>query len=294
TAGRTRPEREPGLVASNASFIVPDAIRKKFSSGGWSTHVPLDYLTDKFCGITNAGATKALNDLWTTDGSSGSIVSVAKELPVEGELKLTFDEWFQAWQRLLQLIAEFVPHEYGLWKIHYESILLHPMRAQQWPLCLAYDSRVRRLATTSKIDPSQFQLAIWNELEPAFIANNAAQLLRAEMSINGFSNSHSFRSAPDTSNPNFLAIMPSNTRCFVCGSTDRGHSARICQATTLVNGSDIILRAPGRRDEEGNAYCFSFNGRGGCNRANCDQGKHWCSLCGQRNRTHNAQTCPRV
>ncbi|KAJ7602375.1 hypothetical protein FB45DRAFT_1015492 [Roridomyces roridus] len=175
TGGRTRPDRQPGLIASNASFIIPEAIRKKFSSGGWSVHVPLDYLTDKFCGASNAGATKALNDLWTMDGSSGSIVSVAKELPIEAELKLSFDEWFQAWQRLLQLIAEYVPREYVLWRVHYESILLRPMRAQQWLLCLAYDSRVRSMAINSEIDPSQFQLAIWNELEPAFIANNAAQ-----------------------------------------------------------------------------------------------------------------------
>ncbi|KAJ6599644.1 hypothetical protein B0H10DRAFT_2231130 [Mycena sp. CBHHK59/15] len=94
--GRKRPARELGLVASNASYIVPEAIRKKFIAG-WDSHVPLQYLTDKFCGINNGTATKALNDLWTMDGTSGSVVSVAKELPVDGELNLTLDEWFQAY-----------------------------------------------------------------------------------------------------------------------------------------------------------------------------------------------------
>ncbi|KAJ7915001.1 hypothetical protein B0H13DRAFT_1711755 [Mycena leptocephala] len=301
SSGHKRPARRLGLVASNASYLVPEAIRKKFASG-WNSHVPLQYLTDKFCGLNNGTTAKALNDLFTMDGSSGTVVSVAKELPFEGELTLTFDEWFQAWQRLLQLIQEFVPEEYQLWLFHYESILQRPMRAQQWPLCLAYDSRIRRLATVSPIDPSEFHLAIWNELETGYITNTAIQTLRADLGSQSqsHSNGHSFRAnGPPASNPNHLPIMSPNARCFVCGNSDPRHSSRRCHSTVLVNGKDAILivRKDGepRRDSEGNSLCFAFNGRTGCTRgANCEQGKHWCSLCGQRNGAHTAQTCPKL
>ncbi|KAJ7679832.1 hypothetical protein B0H17DRAFT_848604, partial [Mycena rosella] len=163
SASRKRPARQPGLVASSASSLIPEAIRKKFIAG-WDSHVPLHYLTDKFCGLNNGVAARALNDLFTMDGSSGTVVSVAKELPVEPELALTFDEWFQAWQRLLELIGEYLPAEYNMWFLHYDSILRRPSRAAQWSLCLAYDSRIRRLSVVSAIDPSQLHLSIWNEL----------------------------------------------------------------------------------------------------------------------------------
>lgn len=330
--GRKRPARELGLVASNASYIVPEAIRKKFVAG-WDSHVPLQYLTDKFCGINNGTATKALNDLWTMDGTSGSVVSVAKELPVDGELNLTLDEWFQAWKRLLSLIQDHIPAEYDLWLTHYESILHRPTRAQQWSLCLAYDSRIRRLATVSSIDPSQFHLVIWNGLETAFITNTAIQTLRSDLGLlptqhrqnrtantdaqaqrfhphqtdnrsrSGFpsqSSNNSFRPpVPTGPNPNRLAIMGPNSRCFVCGNSDPGHSSRRCHSRVLVNGSDaiIIVRKAGepRKDSDGNAFCFAFNGRAGCTRgANCEQGHHWCSLCGHRDGSHTAQSCPKI
>ncbi|KAJ7120593.1 hypothetical protein C8R43DRAFT_900594, partial [Mycena crocata] len=292
--------REPGLVASNASYITPEAIRKKFIQG-WTTHVPLQYLTDKFCGLNNGTAARALNDLFTMDGSSGSVVSVAKELPVEGELTLTFDEWFQAWQRLLQLIEEFVADEYDAWIVHYESILHRPTRALQWQLCLAYDSRVRRLATISKIDPAQFHLAIWNELEPVHITDVVLSSLDNRNRLqNSQPNGWSFRgNAQAGPNPNQLTIMPPNARCFVCASTDPNHSSRNCHSRVLVNGREAILivRRQGqpRRDQDGNAFCFAFNGRNGCTRgANCQQGNHWCSLCGHRDGSHSAQSCSRI
>ena len=43
-----RPARIPGLVGTNAAFLVPDNIRKKFIEG-WTVHVPLTFLTDKGC-----------------------------------------------------------------------------------------------------------------------------------------------------------------------------------------------------------------------------------------------------
>ncbi|KAJ7693738.1 hypothetical protein B0H14DRAFT_3905864 [Mycena olivaceomarginata] len=142
----------------------------------------------------------------------------------------------------------------------------------------------RRLATVSPIDPSQSHLSIWNDLESPFIASTAIQQLRADLGIapaggwqsNSQSNAHSFRSQGQVAqNPNRLAIMPPNTRCFVCGNVEPNHSSRRCYSTTLVNGQDGILKGRERKDAEGNTLCFSFNGRAGCNPgANCDQRKH--------------------
>ena len=327
SASRKRPARQPGLVASSASSLIPEAIRKKFIAG-WDSHVPLHYLTDKFCGLNNGVAARALNDLFTMDGSSGTVVSVAKELPVEPELALTFDEWFQAWQRLLELIGEYLPAEYEMWFLHYDSILRRPSRAAQWSLCLAYDSRIRRLSVVSAVDPSQLHLSIWNELETQFIANTAIQALRLDLGLaptggrqgrtresdqrfqpyqmrsqssnSPAANSHSFRTITNPgNNPNRLAIMPPNSRCFVCGESDPTHSSRRCHSRVLVSGGEVILavRKQGepRKDAEGNSLCFPFNGRASCTHgANCERGKHWCSLCGLRDGSHTAQTCPKV
>jgi hypothetical protein len=49
-------------------------------------------LTDKYCPFPNQASAKELNDLFAMDGSAGTIVSVAKELPIDPELFLIFDE----------------------------------------------------------------------------------------------------------------------------------------------------------------------------------------------------------
>ncbi|KAJ7844036.1 hypothetical protein B0H13DRAFT_1453042, partial [Mycena leptocephala] len=150
-------------------YLIPEAIRKKFVDG-WKTHVPLHYLIDKYCALSNQASAKELNDLFTMDASSGTIISVAKELPVDRELELTFDEWFQAWGRLLELIKTYVPKEHALWLIHFERILHMPHRAENWALCLEYDSQVRRRALNETFDPSVLQEDIWRQLQTAHIA----------------------------------------------------------------------------------------------------------------------------
>ncbi|KAJ7769488.1 hypothetical protein B0H16DRAFT_1227418, partial [Mycena metata] len=176
TASRKRPSRVPGLTASNAGYLIPEAVRKRFSGpNGWTSHLPLHLLTDKFCSFNNQASAKELNDLFTMDGSSGTIMSVAKELPFEPELSLTFDEWFQAQGRFLELIETYVPEEHELWVVHFNRILHRPNRAKHWPLCLEYDSEIRRRSLTTGIDPSAFHLDVWNELESAHIGNRAIE-----------------------------------------------------------------------------------------------------------------------
>jgi hypothetical protein len=60
-AAQKRPERLPGLTATNAAHLIPDAIRKRFAQG-WKQHVPLHYLTDSYYSHDNAAVAKDLDD----------------------------------------------------------------------------------------------------------------------------------------------------------------------------------------------------------------------------------------
>lgn len=150
-----RPARCLGSIATNASFLVPDPIRKKFADG-WNVHVPLTYLTDKYCAFKDGTAPGVLQDLLIVDGESGHITSTPKPLSCEGELTLTFDEWHQAWRRLLQLIKEFLPTEHPLWFHHYSWILNKENRTELWSLYLTYDTAICQRCTHFDTDPSHF------------------------------------------------------------------------------------------------------------------------------------------
>ncbi|KAJ7174970.1 hypothetical protein C8R43DRAFT_873113, partial [Mycena crocata] len=290
-----RPPRIPGLTVSNAGHLVPEAVRKRFTDG-WKMHVPLHLLTDDFCAFSNRATAKQLNDLFTMDGSSGTVVSVAKEISFEPELHLSFDKWFQAWGRLRELIATYFPEELEAWVKHYKSIPNRPNRADNWSLCLEYDSEIRRRSHYSSIDPAMFHLDVWNELEPKHMAQRAIDLSGGPSSRNDEHVSSGSRSNPykrqngDHSNHSFRG---DKGRCFVCGDDDPNHKAKNCDASRLVNGKNVILMSQkGRKDRDGVAYCFRFNGRIGCSGGvDCASGKHWCSLCGAKNGLHSAQNC---
>ncbi|KAF7349137.1 Reverse transcriptase domain-containing protein [Mycena venus] len=273
---RKRPPRTPGLAASNAGYLIPEAIRKKFEQG-WKSIVPLHFLTDKFCAHSNLAAAKELNDIFLVDSSSGSM----------------------AWGRLLELIETYLPEEHEMWPTHFNSILHRPHRAQNWSLCLEYDSEVRRRALNSSIDPAVFHSDIWGHLESAHIAKRAYDLVRREAQNTGRpgrSNTDSDRSQGTgggryqpydskcgNSDSNHSFRTNGKLRCFTCGTTEDYHKSRNCSADRLVNGKPTILvfAGPGvpRRDRDGIAYCYAFNGFAGCSRGpDCDRGKHWCSL----------------
>ncbi|KAJ6469967.1 hypothetical protein C8R45DRAFT_836982, partial [Mycena sanguinolenta] len=305
-----RPARAMGTTTSASGALIPEAIRKKFTGpDGWKTHVPLHFLTDKYCSLSNHASTKELNDLFSIDSSSGTIISVAKELPVDAELELNFDQWFPAFGRLLQLIHTYVPEEHPLWVIHYERMLHAPNRSRDWSLWLEYDSQVRRRALHEEFDLSVFQSEIWSDLQGKHITKTVMKSLGSlnqnsgKAGRNGGGNDRrrthpyddSERPARDNSGDNPHSFRP-NTRCYCCGSTEVGHLARTCTAERLVNGKQAILvfkrAGSSRKDRDGNAFCFSFNGRYGCSRGNnCTQGNHWCTLCGDKSGVHSAEDC---
>ena len=161
TLTRRRPALVPGLVGSNTAFLVPDNVRRKFIEG-WTSHVSLVHLTDKGCLFKNKSST---NDAISFDPVTGTIHTTSASLSDDGELDLTFDEWHQAWRRLLDLIRSFVPRDFLAWEVHYSFIANSENRAELWPLYLAYDAEIRRRTTRFPIDPSKFSIGIWNDLE---------------------------------------------------------------------------------------------------------------------------------
>ena len=314
TPSRRRPARTLGLTGSNAAFLVPDHIRKKFHDG-WNSHVPLTFLTDKGCLMKDKSTTSSTHDILTIDNSTGRILATPKPLSNDGELDLTFDEWHQAWRRLLDLIKEFIPSEFLLWEIHYSSILNNVNRAELWPLYLAYDAEIRRRATQLPIDPSIFSVGIWNDLEARYTAKKVFSLVQSDLRQY---TSHITTSTPYSSpiprEPAAAPRLPSrgnysfrihqhNThypdnpktgRCIFCGDRSKIHMSRNCPASCNINGTPchLLRQEPSgtRTHKSGKRYCYSWNGPSGCDKGPlCRRGEHWCTLCGSS--SHNAQQC---
>lgn len=302
-----RPARTPGLVGTNAAFLVPDNIRKKFREG-WESHVPLTYLTDKGCMLKNK-TSAALQDILSYDSTTGQVVTTSKALNESGELDLSFDEWMQAWRRLLQLIETHLPQELPHWTTHYSFILNSDNRSEMWPLYLAYDVEIRKRATISSIDPSKFSFGIWNDLEIRYSHKKVLSMLQAD--LRQHPDRFSFHNLPTTSAhtprnqfhpPPFQAqqhqqhTLPDNPRvgrCIFCGDRSKSHPSRLCVAACYSNGSPCYLTRQeptgARISKTGKRYCYAWNGPVGCEKNPCRRGDHSCTLCGSP--THNAQQC---
>ncbi|PPQ82672.1 hypothetical protein CVT25_009447 [Psilocybe cyanescens] len=176
-SSRKRPPRVPGMLAQSASYTVPDQIQKKFSAeGGWASHIPLTFLTDKFCAQKNGVSVDMINNSLSVDPNSDQIITTSQSLPVKNETDLTFDEWHQAWRRLLKLIQQYIPQDYTYWEIHFCRIHDADSCSEHWPLWVAYDTEVRRRAVHEGIDPKQHHIGLWNELEVRY---NQTQVVEA-------------------------------------------------------------------------------------------------------------------
>lgn len=307
TPSRKRPARTPGLVGTNAAFLVPDHIRKKFSDG-WDVHVPLTFLTDKGCLLKGKPLAGSSQDLLSIDSATGRILASSKPLSDFGELDLTFDEWHQAWRRLLDLIKTFLPDEFAMWETHYSFILNNENRAELWPLYVAYDVEIRKRATQLSIDPSRFSIGIWNDLEARYTAKRVLSLVQSDLrsysdrtSSTVPSGTQNFRNASQGSSfRNQQSSLPDNSktgRCIFCGDWSKAHLSRNCTAACYANGSPCHLsrHEPSgvRQSKSGKRYCYSWNGPSGCDQSSaCRKGEHWCTLCGAT--AHTAQQCTAV
>ena len=305
TSSNRRPARTPGLAATNAAFLAPDNIRKKFKDG-WTTHIPLTFLTDKGCLLKNKALVNSSHDIMSFDPTTGQVITTSKTLNDQGELELTFDEWHQAWRRLLSLVEEFFPEELYMWTKHYTFILDSTNRAELWPLYVAYDVEIRKKATQSSIDPSIFALGVWNDLEARYTAKKVLNIIQLDLkqhperfisSNNSNPPSYTPRNPSITSsfrNPQHsLPENPRSGRCIFCGDRSKTHTSRGCTAACYANGSPCHLARQEptgiRISSSGKRYCYAWNGPSGCDQITCRKGEHLCTLCGTL--THNAQRC---
>jgi hypothetical protein len=242
TPSHKRPACTLGLLGTSAAYLEPDHIRKKFIDR-WNVHIPLTFLTDKGCLFKDKSTANSLHDILTL--VDGHILTSLKPLSDDGELDLTFNEWHQAWRRLLDLIKSYIPEEFLSWEVHYLFILNHNNWAEMWPLFLAYDAEICKRSTHLPIDPSKFSIGIWNDLETRFTANKVFSLVQADLKLHS-GPSHSSRDS--SKNPTHLASFQAPHhqfdkfgRCFICGDCSKNHTSCNCLATRNISGSPCHL-----------------------------------------------------
>lgn len=331
-SSRKRPERRPGMTSSSAAPLVSDVIRKKFADG-WAEHVSLEYLTDAYCSFGNRAPRNDLGNSFSITGA-GTITSNSRPLSSDRESSLSFDEWYQAWMRLLPLIEEFLPQDHEAWTIHFDTIMSKTNRSELWETWLAYDIMVRTQSTQVGLDPAEFHYEIWNSLEAQIMKRQVLAAARLELGLsnplppsqhiapnhrrfgdtsggrpsNGYDTmgsstrarieSESFRNGAGTSE----SSQSRGVRCFICASEDPSHGPRECNAVTLTSGREChIKRAPSaaandsrRYDHSGNNYCYGWNGRTGCT-SKADSCRNGKHWCTLCGNTlHNAQSCSAV
>lgn len=188
-----------------------------------------------------------MQDLLTIE--NGRISTTNKSLSDDGELDLTFDEWHQAWRRLLELIKAHVTEELPSWQAHYSFILNNDNRAELWPLFLAYDVELRKRSTQSGLDPSQFSIGIWNDLEVRFTAKKVLALVQADLKTQPSlfrSSRDSYRNTNRTSSFwDSLQLFDKFACCFICGDRSKDHTSRNCSATINTSGLPCHLLKQG-------------------------------------------------
>jgi hypothetical protein len=238
------------------------------------------------------------------DTVTGHIQTTSQPLTDEGELDLTFDEWHQAWRRLLDLIRTFLPHEFLMWETHYSFILNKENRAELWPVYLAYDAEIRRRSVQQPIDPSQFSIGVWNDLEARNTTKKVYTLVQADIKqqLSRLTLEKHKPRNPNHNQPFRDHRNPSESsktgRCIFCGDRSKSHLSRNCSASSNINGTPchfFRVEATGghgatRQNRSGKRYCFAWNGLSSCDDgASCQRGSHLCTLCGSN--SHSAQQC---
>jgi hypothetical protein len=176
TLSHHHPVCTPGLVGTNATFLIPDHISKKFADG-WNVHVSLTYLIDKGCLFKDRPTAATMHELLTIDNATSCIQTSSKPLSDTRELDLTFDEWHQAWHRLLDLTRTFISNEFLMWQIHHSFIINNENQSELWPMYLVYDVEICKRSTQLHIDPSIFSIGIWNDLETRYTAKKVFSMV---------------------------------------------------------------------------------------------------------------------
>ena len=234
-------------MVSGGGYIIPDAIHDKFAK--WEVHIPLMYLTDSFCSSQQATQSSLSNFLAVIDSQ---LTMKSKSLSPVGELNMSFNEWHQAWQHLLKLIAQYHADELPLWQTHYSLIMVKETRGEDWPLWLAYDIEVRCRSVTTALDLAKFQQRLFDDLYVYHTRKRILSQLQSTSAIStplqnfpSSSHFHPYQCLPDNRYTNHSCgdsfhSTNSNSKtstscccCLLCGGLL--HSPKTCLASMLIN-----------------------------------------------------------
>ncbi|EIN06495.1 hypothetical protein PUNSTDRAFT_136353 [Punctularia strigosozonata HHB-11173 SS5] len=161
---RPPPVSPPAANNPNSYFIPPD-VRQQLQR---RVHIQLHRLTDAACAHREPASSLALllkNNLKAS--TAAAEISGSKS-----ELQLSFVEWFQAWQRLLQLVRQHLPQQLDAWQAHFAHIRDAPgVTGHDWPVWRAYDADVRRRAMTEGASPrAAFDKGVWDACFAGYVA----------------------------------------------------------------------------------------------------------------------------
>lgn len=303
-APRQRPAIVPGQVAEETIAIVPDAVRKLFANG-WTSYVPLTYLTDEYC--EKVDEHHKLEPVVRLDTSTGQWVRSGDQLPDRSEASMSFVKWTRAWQRLLGILESINHPDRDRWLAHTQIVMNRPTIEEEWPLWVRYCIAVRKRSLQDSFDPGVFQLGIYATVRRIYDRDRADASSLAYINAELARRTTTSTQPPPRAGPNqpFPTVSPSSRAprqpgararsnhspsvCFVCGS--REHLSITCSATSLASGKPLLVSrtsADAAWTLSGKSFCFKFNSSRGCAYKACTNA-HTCSLCGSS--SHGAQTC---
>ncbi|CEL52977.1 hypothetical protein RSOLAG1IB_06045 [Rhizoctonia solani AG-1 IB] len=289
----------PGFQASGIVLTIADSI-VRIMRNGWLTSFSIAMLRDDYCAAIVSRPRKGRTIAFGDEGEEVTFAATTESFdPTLPEDCMSYEQWIQAWRRLLHLIRLYLHETQGeRWLIHHTFIDTRPNRAKQWKLWLRYDIAVRRASRSdTRIDPSAFQESIFHDLLPQYTIDttlNATALANALPLTQGMSATQrpgtrlTKSSSSATSRPTKGTSM--GGRCFRCGRDM--HTALSCSEPRQASGRDILIeRGKGNTWYlHGQPFCYKHNGAGGpCINTPCKNGPHACSLCGSDQ--HGAQSC---
>jgi hypothetical protein len=158
-----------GAQAESLEYRIPHNIEVHFAAG-WKIHVPLTYLTNEAVRRYTLGTISgASNTEEYRLSKSGIFSATTKILTADGKTDMTVTEWLSSWNRLLQLIEEYVPEEHEMWTMHYSYIIgKDEALDRDWGLYLRYDIAVRERSIKTPFHIGTFQVKIFRDVEVSY------------------------------------------------------------------------------------------------------------------------------
>ncbi|KAG8700554.1 hypothetical protein FRC11_012837 [Ceratobasidium sp. 423] len=175
----------PGFQASGVVLVILESVVRNMH-GGWKTPFSLALLQDNYCIAAFSQAHKGKTILFGNEGDQVTLAASTESIDTSmPEDCLTYEQWVQAWWRLLQLIRQYLSEAlHACWTTHYQFIDTQPDCTKQWKLWLCYDIAVQVATHADKcIDPSSFQSQIYFDLVPQATVDAAEALITSRLPL---------------------------------------------------------------------------------------------------------------